>query len=90
MYAIRSYYDAHSIAGLAHAALDDIARAELLADLLDVHRLALEDEGRIAGNHEERMETAEPGDDVLGQAVREVLLLAIARHVVERQYGDLV
>ena len=33
-------------------------------------------------------ETAKLGDDVLGDAVREILLLGVARHIVERQHRD--
>ena len=42
--------DAHLVAILAHRALDDIADAELLADLLQMHRAALVDEGGVAGD----------------------------------------
>ena len=41
--------DAHPRAGLAHAALKDIADAELGADVLHLHRLALVGEHRICG-----------------------------------------
>jgi hypothetical protein len=40
--------DAHPVARLAHAALRDILHLQRLRHLLDVHRLALVDEGRVA------------------------------------------
>ena len=41
---IQLHRDAHAPAAFAHAALDDILRAKLLGDLLDMRRLALVDE----------------------------------------------
>ena len=49
---------------------------------------ALVGEARIAGDHEQRLEARQRGDDVLDHAVGEILLLGIAAHVLERQHGD--
>src|ERR1700679_999727 len=38
--------DSHSVAALAHAALDDVADTDLIRNLPNVHRSALVDEGR--------------------------------------------
>ena len=43
--------DAHAIGGLAHAALQHIAHAELATDLLYIDGAALVGEARIAGDH---------------------------------------
>src|SRR3546814_91988 len=45
--------DAQVPARRPHAALEDVAHAEIAGDLPDVHGLALVDETRIAGDHEE-------------------------------------
>ncbi len=80
--------DAHPVPGLAHAALDDVIDTQLAPDLADIDRLALEGERRVAGDHEQRAEAREFSNNVLGDAVGEVLLLGVARHVVEGQHGD--
>jgi hypothetical protein len=50
-------------------------------------RLAAVDERRIAGDHEEPAQLGKGGDDVLADAVREILP-RIAGHVGEREHGD--
>ncbi len=75
-------------AGLAHAALEHVAHAELAADLLHVDGPALVGEARVAGDHEQPADARQRGDDVLDDAVGEVLLLRVAAHVLERQHGD--
>ena len=51
-------------------------------------RLVLVDEGRVARDDEQVAKARERGDDVLGQAIGEKLLLGLAAHVGERQDGD--
>ena len=80
--------DAHAVARLAHAAFQDIGDAELRADLLHTDGLAFVDEGRIARDHQEPAQPGERGDDVLADAVGEILLLRIAAHVVEGEHRD--
>ena len=70
------------------AALQHEAHAELAADLLHLHRLALVGERRVAGDHEQARDLRQVGDHVLGDAVAEILLLGIAAHIGERQHGD--
>ena len=67
--------DAHPVAGLAHAALDDVVHAQFARDLLHVHRLALELERGVARDDEQLAEARQVGEDVLGQAVGEEFLL---------------
>ena len=80
--------DPHPRAGLADAALQHEAHAELLAHLLHVDGLALVRERGVAGDDEQPRDLREVGDDVLGDAVAEVFLLGVAAHVVERQHDD--
>ena len=80
--------DAHAVAALAHAAFEHVADAELVGDLLHVDGLALVDERRVARDHEEPAQLRQRGDDVLADAVGEILLLRFAAHVGEGQHGD--
>ena len=65
--------------------MGDVERAR---DFLDVHHLALEREGGVARDHEQRRDLRQIGDDVLGDAVAEIFLLRIAAHVDERKHAD--
>ena len=80
--------DAHTVAALAHAALDDVADAEFLGDLPHVHGLALVGKGRVARNHEEPAQLRQAGNDVLADSVGEILLLQLAAHIDKGEYGD--
>ena len=80
--------DAQTVAGLAHASFQDIAHTELAPNLAHVDRAALVGEGRVARDHEQRLAARQAGDDVLDQAVDEVLLLGIAAHVLKGQHGN--
>ena len=73
---------------LAHAALDHVADAEFFGDLLHMDGFALVDEGRVARDHEEPAQLGQRGDDVLADAVGEIVLLRIAAHVGEGKHGD--
>ena len=80
--------DPHPVAGLAHAALEHVADAERLGHVRHGDRCLLVDEGRVAGDDVQLGQLREIGDDVLADAVGEILLLGIAAHVVEREHGD--
>src|SRR5258708_5962500 len=73
---------------LPHRPLEDRGDAEAAPDFLDIDRSALEGEARIASDHEQPFEPRKRGDDLLNHSVRKILLLGIARHVLERQNGD--
>ena len=72
----------------ADATFQDVTNAQLATDLPDVRRFALVGEGRVARDDEQRFEARQRRDDVLDDAVGEVLLLGIAAHVLERQHRD--
>src|SRR4051812_6380636 len=80
--------DPHPRSGLADAAFEHVAHAQLARDLAHVDRTALVGEAGITGDHEEGAHAAERGDDLLDQAIGEVLLLRIAAHVGEGQDRD--
>jgi hypothetical protein len=71
-----------------HAALDDIFRPELAADLRHVHGLALVDKGRVAGGHVIDPEGAEVGDQLFAEAIGEGVQGRITGKVVEGKHGD--
>ena len=77
--------DAHPVAGLAHAAFEHVAHAELLRHLLHGDRLALVGEGRVARDDEEPRQPRDCGRDLLDHAIDEILLLGIAGQVLKRQ-----
>jgi hypothetical protein len=80
--------DAHAIAGLADAALEHKAHAQVAPDLLHFDRPALVGEGGVARDDEQARDLREVGDQVFGHAVSKILLLRVAAHVLERQDCD--
>ena len=73
---------------LAHATLDHVADAQLLGDLLHMDGPVLVDKGRVARDHEEPTQLGQRGDDVLADAIGEILLLRFPAHVDEGKHGD--
>jgi len=80
--------DAQPIAAFAHRAFEHIADAELASDLLDVGRLTLEGEARIASEDNEPTDAGERGDDLLDHAIDEIILFRVAAQIGERQHSD--
>jgi len=78
----------YAIADLAGAAFHDIAHAQLSADVLHLYGLASIGEGRVASDHEQLRDLRKVRDDVIGNAVAEILLLGISTQIVERQNCD--
>ena len=77
--------NANTVAGLADAALEHIANAELAPDLLDIDRLALVGESGMSRDDEERESgPRQCGDDVLDHAVGEVVLLRIGAQILRK------
>ena len=56
--------------------------------IFDPGRFAFVGEGRVPGDDHQVLKAGQLGDEVLGDPVGEVLLLRIARHVVEGQDRD--
>jgi hypothetical protein len=75
-------------AGLAQAAFEHVAHAQLAAHLLHVDRAALVGEARVARDHEQPAHARQRRDDVLHHPVDEVVLGGIAAEVEERQDGN--
>src|SRR5437660_6632504 len=79
---------AYAMARFAHAAFKHVTRAEILADLLDVDRLTLVGEGRVARDNREGAPAGEQRDDVLGDAVSEKFLLGVIAKICEGQHRN--
>ena len=80
--------DPHPVVQLAHAAFEQILHAQPRGHAVKVLGAALVGEGRVARDDEQRGDLREIGDDVLGDAVAEIVLLGVARHVDEGQHRD--
>ena len=78
----------HALPRLPDAADQHVGSLGLLADFADAALSTLERERHVAGHDRQRGDLAEIGDDVLGDAVREVFLLGVAAHVGEGQHAD--
>ncbi|MCY1416141.1 hypothetical protein D9M71_316420 [compost metagenome] len=79
--------DAHAPRGASGAPFKQVAHAKVLCDPAHIHRLALVGKGRVACDDEQAGDPGQVGDQVLGQPVREGLLLGIAADIDERQHG---
>ena len=80
--------DADPLRRLAHAAFEHVTHTQLATDLLHIDGPALVGKARIARDHEQPPDVAERGNDVLDDAVGEIVLLRIIAHVLERQNRD--
>ncbi len=78
--------DPHFLAGTLDAAFDDIAHAELAADLARVDLLALVGKGGVAGDHHAALDPRQVGGQIVGDAVGEIFLLRIVAEIGERQH----
>ena len=79
---------ANPVRRFADAAFQHVADAQFPADLPGIGRFALVGERRVSGDHEQRVEPRQFGDDVFGNTVGEKLLFRIAAHIQERQHRD--
>src|SRR6516165_8047348 len=78
--------DANTVASAANAAINQIARVEQAADLGGRQVPALELKARRLGDDEQVREAAERGNDVLSDAVAEVILARVAGQILKGQY----
>src|SRR6266851_609172 len=78
----------HVVAGLAYAALQHVRHSQLAAYVLHLRRLALVGEGRRARDDKEVREPGESGNKVVGHAIAEIFLVAVATHVCEGQHHN--
>src|ERR1700751_1814961 len=73
---------------LLHAAFEDIAHAELAADLAGIDGLSLISESGVARDHEDTGTAREVGRERLGNAVGESVVLRAATDLEEGQNHD--
>ncbi len=83
---LRGHADA--IARAPHAPFENIGHAQRLGDPADVGVLPLEGERGSARDYFQPGNLCQGVDDLLRQAVAEVLLLLVAAHIGEGQYRD--
>ena len=75
-------------AGLTQTPVQDVARAERLADGADVRRLARVARGRAAGDDPKVREPGESGDDRLGHPFRHRFEARVRAVMLEGKHGD--
>ncbi len=80
--------DPHPIARPLNASLQHISHPQLPAHVLDFRGFSLVGERGVAGNHKQLWDLGEGGNDFLGQAITEILLLGIAAYVDKWQHGN--
>ena len=80
--------DAHAVSRTPNTAFEHMAHAEVPRNYLYAHGAPLIHERRTPRDNENAPQFRQLGDDVFGDAVREMLLLSVARHVDEGQDGN--
>src|SRR5258708_997882 len=80
--------DAHAIDVASDAAHHEIADPKLASNLLHIKMRSLVLERRMLGDDEKSGEFRQAGDEVLGDAIAEIVLLRIAAHVGERKHSN--
>jgi len=81
-------HDEQPVAVPANAAFQHGSHVQRLADLPDVAGLSLEREGGRAGHDAQIADPGERSDQLLGQAIAEVLLLGVRTQVHEGEHRD--
>ena len=76
------------IAAAAHTAFQHIAHAKLARDLAHVDRAVLVDERGVSSDDEQPSDAGKSGDQILCEAISEVVLIGIATHIGEGQHCD--
>src|SRR5260370_2589943 len=76
------------VTGLAHAALQYVRHSQIATDVLHVCCFAFVGEGRGASDDQQIREPGESSNKVVGDAIAEIFLVAVAAHVGEGQHGN--
>jgi hypothetical protein len=82
------HVDPEAIAGLAHAALENRGDTQAPSHGADVHSRPTELERRAAGGDAEPIDVGQRVDQLLGEAVTEIVLVAGRAQVGKRQDRD--
>src|SRR5216684_3758794 len=78
----------HVVTGLAHAALQYVRHSQIATDVLHFCCFAFVGEGRGASDDQQIREPGESSNKVVGDAIAEIFLVAVAAHVGEGQHGN--
>ena len=68
--------DPQAIAAASNTAFQDIAHVQFTGELARINRVVLVGEGRIAGDHAHPGDLRQGGDNILGHAIGEKLMLS--------------
>src|ERR1700730_13752049 len=82
------HVDQHLIAASSYAAFHDIANPQIAPDMFSIDSLALVGKGCVAGDHEAPRNPRQIGRQIIGNAVREILLVRVVRKVREGKDND--
>src|SRR5262249_32709364 len=92
MVTICRFYELHidpqPIFAALNGTFEDIAHAELAADLRNIDLFSLVGEGRAATNNQQFIEARQVGGQALSNAIDEIFLFGIPAHVREGQNDD--
>jgi hypothetical protein len=80
--------DVNLVASPSHAPLQDIANAELAADLPHIDRFTPVGNGCGVGDHKAARNPRKIGRQIIGYTVREIFLIRVVRQVREWQHDD--
>ncbi len=80
--------DPNPLPGPADAPLQDVAGTQPGTHFTHVEGRPLEGEGRLARGHEQTGDLGEVGDEVVGDAVAEIVLVGVVTQIRERQDRD--
>ena len=80
--------DSQPIAAAADAAFQHVAHAKLAGDLAHVDGAVLVDERGVSGDDEQPSDVGKTGDQILCEAIGEVVLIGIVAHIGEGQHCD--
>src|SRR5262245_22459384 len=80
--------NANAVSDPPYAAFQHIVHAQFAPDLAHINRLTLVLKARVASDHEQLTEPRQLCDDVVDDAVGQVLLLLTATQIGEGEDGD--
>jgi hypothetical protein len=80
--------NADAVTGTADTAFEHVRDVQLACDLAELRILAFEGECRVSGGHAQVLDLTQGIQDLLGQAVAEVLVLLISAQVGEGEHHN--
>src|SRR5207253_10581224 len=78
----------YAFARSSEAAFEHIADSQLAPNESDINGTVLISEHDVPGDNAKRLDPREPGGDVLGETIGELIEFRVSAHQIERQYGN--